>query len=285
MGKIITYGSSFGNGLICNAYGLSYIAALETAYGATLPTTQKEVICSTFGMITGTGTPNESDMTSLLLTDLDSRLFLYCPFDDTTANFDAYKISTNLQTGTFNNFVSGDIGVNGISGGTGKYLDFGVSPSVFGAETAFLCYVGDNVRSSGSNDMGSSESNFSIRTGINTRNNSNNRSSFVNQSTTDNISSTNSQGLYIVNRVDSSTNKVYKNGVLNQTNSTGGGTGTTNNTYGHANNLGGSVDRESPRELMTLGIFSKLTDNQAEDLAYLINYFNSNIITSGRNTY
>lgn len=264
--------------------GAAFITAHETATGQSMGLVQKQAVCSFFNGVKGTGTPNGSNLTAKLITDTNARLFLYCPVDDTTADFNGYALSVNLQTGTFNNFVGGDIDVNGVTGGATKYLDFGVSPSAFGTTSSFLLYNRSNTAIAAV-DMGATNTGFTDAFFMNTRNASNQWRYAHNRTTVTGLANVPSSGMHIVNRIDANNVSLYRDGSKVTTLAQTFTAATTNNIYGHANNNGGTLASESNRQLCTLGVTQTLTDNEAQDLAFLINQFNTNCITGGRNVY
>lgn len=217
--------------LSCPSAALSYIAGLENDYGSALGFRQKDVICTTFNMLYGKGTPNGSDLSSKFITNTNARLFLYCPQNDTTANATAYRRSVNNQVGTFVNFVSGDFTVNGAIGGAGKYLNFGVATSAFSTNNmSFGVYNRTNVIGGSSQEMGTSGAASANASFVNLRNNTNNLIARVNSTTGGTaFSNTDSSGFFEFSRLLSSEFKVYRNGsLLSTVSNTSSGT-TTNN--------------------------------------------------------
>ena len=269
-----------------NEWANAYIALLEAAYGGSLGVTQDTVVRTTFDMIYGIGTPNESDLSVKLLTNTNARLFLYTPQNDSTASFDAYRISANLQLGTFYNFVGGDISVYGVIGSATKYLDFGSSPSVFSSTSyAFGVYSRTNLAAGGNVDVGVWEGAVTKASFFNLRNAGNLTASANNQTSSNGTANVDSTGLYINSRRVNTDYDIYKNGSLFANIVASSTTASSFNQIGHASGVDGTPSNFSSRQLCGLFHCYGLTGDESEDLAYLLNYYNSNIITGGRNTY
>lgn len=265
---------------------LAFIARHNQLSGATMGTVQQNAIFQFFNEIKGVGTPNGSNLATKLIDDLNSRLFLYCPVNDTTASFAAYALSINLAEGTFVNMVSGDLSVNGVTGGAGKYLNFGNSPSSFSASNYALgLYMRSTSGAAGQVPVGVIESGVTKAAFLNPRNASDNLASAMNQTVTDGTSNTNASGFYISSRTTNTEYMIFKNGSLFATKTHNTTTASSLNTYGHANNSNTGVTNEDSRQLCTLFHCGGLTANEAEDFAYALNNFNTNCITGGRNTY
>ena len=264
----------------------AYIARHNVLSGMTMDAIQQAAVQTFFTQIKGAGTPNGSNLAPKLIDDLNSRLFLYCPVNDTTASFAAYALSINLAEGTFVNMVSGDLSVNGVTGGAGKYLNFGNSPSSFSASNYALgLYMRNTAGASGQVPMGIIESGVTKAAFLNPRNASGNLASAMNQTGTDGTSNTNASGFYISSRTTNTEYMIFKNGSLFATKTHNTTTASSLNTYGHANNSNTGVTNEDSRQLCTLFHCLGLTANEAEDLSFAINVFNTNCITGGRNTY
>lgn len=264
----------------------AYIARHNVLSGMTMDAIQQAAVQTFFTQIKGAGTPNGSNLSPKLITNTNARVFLYCPVNNTTANFASYALSINLAEGTFVNMVSGDLSVNGVTGGTGKYLDFGNAPSDFvGSFYTIGVYSRSSIGASGQVSIGVIESGTTRASFINTRNGSNNLASGITQTGSDATPNTDGSGLYILSRTNGVEYNIYKNEVLFATKSHVSTTPSSFNIYGHANNSNVGVQNEDSRQLCTLFHCGGLTANEAEDFAYALNVFNTNCITGGRNTY
>ena len=119
--------------IVWDVDALAFIAAHNTATGSTMGSVQKIAINNRYkrykNIIT---TPNGSNLWSLI-SGTNTRMWIFCPVDNSTANTAAYKMDFVSKTslGTFNGFSSGDITVNGVTGGTSKYFSDTLSPNSY----------------------------------------------------------------------------------------------------------------------------------------------------------
>ena len=99
----------------------AFITALETETADAMAGRQKDAVTKLVWMFKGNGTTNSTDLWTLL-TSTNAVMYISCPNSDSTAYFDGYKIDLLDPThfGTYVNMVSGDISVEGVSGGGSK---------------------------------------------------------------------------------------------------------------------------------------------------------------------
>lgn len=128
------YAATVYNGLTVSSIteAGNFITALETATSDTMGGRQKDAVNRLAWRFQGNGTTNSTDLWTLL-TATNAAMYISCPNDDTTAYFDGYAIDflDSTHVGTYVNMVSGDISVEGVSGGGGKYFNMDVQPADF----------------------------------------------------------------------------------------------------------------------------------------------------------
>lgn len=269
--------------LVCSAEGLAFISAHEAATGTTMGTVQKQAICGFVSRLMGNGTTYGSDIWTTAVSR-GAVLYPLCPIDDSTANANAYSIDLFSQSalGTFNNFIAGDITPNGVIGGSTKYFDSGVAPSAFNRDNvlsgAYCRNTPTILTANGSANTG----------GIN-------RHLFLFRSTNDCIGAinTNSSTIYATStigllgfgRLTSATEYANKNGALLTGSSTTAATQTANNVYFHGQNIGGvpsNTGGDAQLAMYYVGM-QNLTVNELADFYEAVQWYQTNVITGGRN--
>jgi len=160
--KVIYYNSSFS---ACSIEALNFIAIVESASGLTMDAHQKNIMCGFVSRLKGNYTTYSSDNWSKFVLN-NTKIWPLCPINDTTANAAAYSaelISASIK-GSYINMVPGDFSPYGVTGGTGKYFetylnDYRWSISNFG----FGIYSRTNAISNSYIDAGSNTSYLQTR--------------------------------------------------------------------------------------------------------------------------
>lgn len=270
-----------------DADATAFIAAHNAISGTTMGAVQQTAVETFFLNLKGFGTTNGSDIWTIAHNDPDSRIFPLVPITDATTSFDVYQLdAVHLATGTYNNFVLGDLSVNGVTGGGTKYFDAGVSPNDLPQNDVSVHYysrtnVEGNYRDVGASDASSySTKQFSI-----TANRSGNYRIDLNATgTLTNIAgASDTRGTYSGVRDASNSTILYKDGASVGSSSTASVTPTTSNLYFHSHNQGGSLFQSSIRQLSFYAIMPSLDANEIADLEEAIVNLQTNVITGGRN--
>lgn len=280
---IVIGGEGGGAYVPTDAIAIAFIAQHNSDTGFSMGSRQKETIDTTAKMLRGEGTSNGTDfITASVFPDL----WLYAPTNNGTATSAGYSIGLLLNNDiTFSGFTSGDFDVTGLTGGSGKYGDTGLAPSDFGtqdsigmfwysrdnnveASTAIGCVdAGNGFYAQSRQDLGETLSRINHGANITT------------------ATATNSSGLWQFQRSTSTNGQIYRNGAVYFDGAMG--TSVARNTLDisvHGRNVGGSVDSYSSREYSAFGLLNRaLTANESLDLFEVIDYYQTNIITGGRN--
>lgn len=259
---------------------LAFISAHNTETGLTMGATQQAAINGLVERLKGTGTTNGSDLWSDLVAD-GAGVWPLCPVDDSTANADAYKINLIDPTdfGTYSGFVGGDFTANGVIGGTGKTFRTGLLSSDFGQDDISLhFYNRTDTDSTTKADVGTAVTGISVFTKYNATKSiiRINEDGFPGFSTISDV-----LGLLSYNRVDSANVTNYVDGVLHVTETSGSETPDGLEICFHA--LGTSATNPSDRQLAAYVVAGGMTANEIQDLSEAIAWYQSNIITGGRN--
>lgn len=285
MSKRFTYWGS-KQSLVCSAEGLSFIAAHEAATGSTMGDIQKTAICGFVSRLMGNDTTFGTNLWTMFDNN-NTKLWTLTPIDDSTANAAAYNVELMSAStlGTYNNFISGDFTPNGVIGGSTKYFDTGVSPNGFGSNNFATCmYSRTNVEAFTS-DFGALTSPNSTHY-LQTRRflTTSNRLLYRhNTSTTVNTSNSDSRGLFLMNR-NGNNNYMYRNGTQLVTTVDSGNLAPSHNLYFHALNNNGTTSTESSRQLALYATFIPyLNANENVDFYEAVQWYQSNVITGGRN--
>jgi hypothetical protein len=124
-----------------DADALAFITAHDVATGLTMDIIQKEAIDGFVRRLKGEFTVNGTDLWTGMVGN-GTKLYPLCPTDDSTANADGYQMNliSATSTGTYNNFLAGDITPTGVIGGTTKYFDMGVAPTAYNQNTGSMFY-------------------------------------------------------------------------------------------------------------------------------------------------
>ena len=269
-----------------DAQSLAFIAAHNTASGATMAALQQSTVKGFVRLLRGVGTPYESDLLTYYQGFSDARMWIQAPVSDAVVSVAGYELDLiHLATGAYVNFVSGDFATTGVTGGTTKYFASGVSPSDFDQNSL---YVGQYIRDEATGTRlvcGSSQAaNFNNSTFMQCTGDNNNFAN-INGSgiiTFGIVYVGKSLGLCGVNRPSSSFYELkYSDKVLLPTTLTSN-TPSTNEMYFHAMNYGGSANFYFNKEVCMYMILPSMTHEQLDDLKYAVQWYNANIITGGR---
>jgi len=262
----------------------AFIAAHNALSGLSMDVVQQAVVQNSYIILKGFGgSPNGSDLWTYFRGNSYSRMWPLVPISDSSVSIPAFGLDMIwLDTAaTFNGMLLGDFAVTGVTGGSGKYFNAAVSPSNFAQNSISVSsYSRSNVDLDGA--MFGAGDTFNTKA-LNVRAKLGGIAYFyVNSAVQSPIANTNSQGAYISTRTASTSQELYKNGSLL---SSGAGTSaapTANSMYFHGINIG-SLNRVTTAELSFYHISQGLTLAQQQDLNYLINYIQVNVITGGRN--
>jgi hypothetical protein len=270
------------SGLVCSTEGLAMISALETAYSATMSSTQKDRVCTWYDLMKGVGTTNGSDLLTLLSTS-GAVLYPQIPLNDSTANAAAYSIDAISQTtlGTFNNFVAGDITPTGVIGGSTKYFDSGVNPSsypIYDIFTSIYCRNTPTILTGN----GSYNSGVVNRFLININSDNTLRGAINTASSV--LYNTSTIGMLGFGRSSSIAEFLVKNGVLFSNPLSQPIAPNIFNIYFHAqNNAGTGITNAGDAELcMYMAGAPVFTPNESADFYEAMQWLQTNIITGGR---
>ena len=276
MAKRFTY---YGNSFDADAQAFIDAAGITGA-------TQQSVLNTFVLMLKGTGTTNSSNLFSKIYA-----LYPYCPIDGSTANATAYSYNL-INPATFQvawtGFVSGNYTVNGVIGGSGKYGRSGFIPSVSGdIDSLALTAYSRTDTANNSMAIGCRINSTTGNTFLQPRLVSGNKLSARISSLASNTQSTStvtSLGLLTGNRTDALTVSMYKNGVKvgERTNATNDAL-CTFEAYVHAYNNGGSASGNDTREYAGFSIHQGFTVNEMADFFEAWDYYQTNIISGGRN--
>lgn len=260
-----------------SSYASKFIAAHESATGLSMGTVQQNSIKDLFNHFSGIGTPNNSNLLGLFLSQaVLPRIWIYCPSTDSIASSAGYNIELLTQTtlGTFNNFVSGDFTVNGVIGGATKWFGSGVSPSNY-PQNAIGFGVYCRTNSDALAMEGGTTSTYVLTRYLN------NIRTRQNDGTTTQIPNTDSRGLFMAQR-NGTSKQFYKNGVSIFSSTIPTTVLNATEFYFHAQNIG-SLAQVSSRQLafLTMGL-PIMTANEHDDFYYAIQQYQTNVITGGR---
>ena len=260
-----------------SSYASKFITVHETATGLSMGTVQQNSIKDLFNHFSGIGTPNNSNLLGLFLSQaVLPRIWIYCPSTDSIASSAGYNIELLTQTtlGTFNNFVSGDFTVNGVIGGASKWFGSGVAPSNYPQNAhAFGVYCRTN--SDALTMEGGTNNTYALTRYLN------NIRTRQNDGTTTQISNSDSRGLFIAQRSGTS-KQFYKNGVSIFSSSIPTTVLNATEFYFHAQNTCSAVLNSARQlSLLTVGL-PVMTANEHDDFYYAIQQYQTNVITGGR---
>lgn len=251
----------------------AFIAEFNNVSAAEMALEQQSV-CNTIAlMLKGEGTTNGSDLTAII-----DDLNFYCPADNSTSDFSGASLNfmnPSRFKRSFFGFLPGDLTVNGITGGAGKYIRTGYVPSV--EQTLGDCsYFWHTLTGGSGAPMGSISSDANAYTSavFSFYGNNSNYAAGGND--------TNTAGLYCVSKTGSTVKK-YANGAPAQNSfvATSGALSTVDFADMARYRLG-AFQLNYTGEVMLHGRGKAFTDQEFDDFAEICNYIQSNIISGGR---
>ena len=264
----------------------AFINAHNAASGQVMAALQQEVIQGTFQRLKGSGTTNGSDLWTIFKNS-GTRIFPYTPVNDATVNVVAYGLDMiQLESQTFHGYIPADYSVNGLIGGTGKYTKTGMYTTDFDINNI----GGDVYRRTTSNAIqmsfgtmtasvwSSATDGYSLWTRYSNQIFTHANSGWVGSAATNGIGHTAMQ------RTSNSNVALYKNGVLLANLTKASVAQSALEIYGHAMNSSvGDIYNDPSEHAWLCPARPKLTDNEMQDYYEVIEYYQSNIITGGRN--
>jgi hypothetical protein len=269
-----------------DAQSLAFIAAHNTASGATMDTLQEDAVKGFVRLLRGVGTPHELDLLTYYQGFPNARMWIQAPVSDAVVSVAGYELELiHLSTGTYVNFVSGDFATTGVTGGSTKYFASGVSPSDFDQNSL---YVGQYIREETTGTKlvcGSSQAaNFNNSTFMQCTGDNNNFANINGSGITtfSIVYAGKTLGLCGVQRTSASDYEIkYSDKVLFPRNLTSN-TPSTNEIYFHAMNYGGSANYYFEKAVCMYMVLPSMSQDQLDDLEYAVQWYNANIITGGR---
>lgn len=265
----------------------AFIAAHESATGVAMGSIQKQAINNLFLRLKGKiANPNGSVLYPLISSN--SKIWIHAPSTDAVASLAGFNIELFSATslGTFNNFVSGDVLPTGLTGNTTtKYFDAGVTMAAFPQNSVSIGTYLRGDATAGYEAFGVSDG-TSFTTLLVRAPTANKYGVAVNRNlAASNFSSANSLGLAMIERNNSTNLNIYKAGIkigfapsIASVAPLG-----TRNVYFHARNNNGTAIAFSPIELSGYKLLgTSLTSNQHFDFGWIIQNYNTEIITGGR---
>lgn len=246
----------------------AFIAAHNVLSGSTMSSANQEIVQGVFQRFKGSFTTNGSDLWTLCHDNVNSRVYPLIPIDGSTVSADAYALDMiHLnEDAAYTGMIVTDFAVTGVTGGGGKYFLLDKAPADFGQnDLAVAAYVRTNIAANYSNVFGASNTKLIARS-------TTDKIAFkLNAATDGSVSNTDSRGAYIVNRIDSAKQKIYKNGTLllddNQTSQT---PSSYLMAFHAINRTGVTPDRTFNGELSFYAQIPGLTTAQAKDLNEII---------------
>lgn len=258
---------------------LAFITAHETNTGVSMGSIQKNAINNFYKRLKGIGTPNGSNLHAMAVTN-GARIFPLCPIDNSTANALAYEldmVSNGVQKGVYHNFVSGDFTPQGVIGGTGKWFDTLINATTYSLSDVSYGYYSRTNLSNATVDFGnSSRTTLYGKNGVNAI-------VRINDTTTSSVANANSLGLQLISR--NGTTKYFTKNATKYSVATGVAVVSSSiKIFFHANNNGSNVSaNESSRQLsMYINGLDDLTANETTDLYDVIQNYQTEVITGGR---
>lgn len=254
---------------------LGFILAHEAATGLSMDRIQKNAIAGLVSRLKGVGTTNGSDLWTNAK-DRDAKMWVHAPSNDTTISYDGCNVElfSASTLGTFNNFISSDLTVNGLKGGTTKYFDTNKNIQDYGNKCTYGVYVQDNI-SETLFECGQDYRNYML-----TRDTSNRFQVRIGGTSTLITSNSNSQGLFSGSR---STTLIehHKNGVLQLSGGSAYSTDIARTFPFHGYVVGGSYSTK--RQSIYFVGFPYMSTNEHADFYEAVQWYQTNIITGGRN--
>jgi len=266
---------------------LEFIANWEASTSVTMQQTQRLAVIDAYRGLKGQGTPNGTDF----LTDAKYRgavIYISIPIDDSNGSANAFKldmVSNGNFTGAYNGMASGDFTAEGTRGGTAKFFNFMVSPSLYDLDdvsgwTYVNSYNGSSIGwAMGSNSLGNNNR-FVLGHGLSVNilrgqlNNDNNN--FLDFSTVP-------EGLIGVQRVNANLREIIKDSLVVNSDTQVSTNATLNNVYGHMrNNNGSGADPTIDRICFFAFGLKSFSATELVDWYTWIQRLQSNVITGGR---
>tara|TARA_R110000822_G_scaffold67329_3_gene164034 strand:+ start:5037 stop:5897 length:861 start_codon:yes stop_codon:yes gene_type:complete len=264
---------------------LAFISAHEAATGLSMGTVQKTAINNRYLRYKGIiANPNSSNLWSLI-NGTNTRMWIFCPIDDTTSNSSAYNIDFVSKTslGTFTNFVSGDFSVNGVVGGATKYFESSLSPNNYSQDNVgYYAYIRADA-SLASSIMGANDAANANRTALISDLGSGFRS-YINNTALPTDAAVTVIRLIGTQRGVSTTLESVKDGVVVKTEALTSVTPTTRPLYWFSRSNNGVLNNVyNNGQLASLyqGL-PYLTTNQLSDFYWIEQLYQTEVITGGR---
>lgn len=264
--------------IIWDIDALAFISAHNANTGASMGSIQKAAINNLYKRLKGQGTPNNSNLLAMAITN-GARIYPLCPINDSTANALAYEldmVSNGVLKGVYNSFVSGDFTPQGVIGGSGKWFNSGKNATDFS-----LTNVSHWVYSRTESAVSTVEIGTNSRTILYLRTSNNLARIRINDLTMHDISNASSLRFFGISR-----NGTTKYFIKHTTKSVVGTVATTSSSQPisfHASNSVGVPSSESSRQLSFYIVgLNDLTQNQIDDLYYAVQNYQIEVITGGR---
>lgn len=275
--------------IVWDVDALAFIAAQNANTGLQMGIVQKIAVNNLYKRFKNViPTPNGSDLWTKVVAS-GSRIWILCPVNDTTASAAAYNIEFVSKTvlGTFNGFASGDYTPNGVTGGTlPKYFNAGNSPNAYPLNDILDLFYTRAVATGTAFGFGATDAAAANRLALSLRATAGIELGYqVNDNTPTNFSSTlaNNKGLIGVQRAASGTKTAWLNGVSINSTAVASTGRTANNVYFHALNNNGTASNSYDKQLCLYGHgLPALTANEHSDLSWIINLYQTEVITGGR---
>jgi hypothetical protein len=276
----------------CSAEALAWIAAVEAAHGGPIEAAQKAVYCTWVDMLKGAGTTNNTDFFAMA-SGGNYAIWPFPVIDDSTISFAAcgVELFRAASLGSFNNYLPGDLNVNGITGGTNKYFRTGLYGDDFPQDDLSMWIYsrsnnGDLAKSQGYQSIASPTTGEGLRMTLiaaNTTMNVRNRTSQVTGGGTTPVLN-NTFGLIGNSRANGSYFTVWKNGFLLMNMNVASQTPTHFEVFFGGLNVAGSlsVGNEETRQMCLWALMPGMNANEQQDWFECIDYLQTNIITGGR---
>lgn len=267
----------------------AYIADHNVLSGMIMGSIQQSTIQGTLQRLKGTGTTNGSDLWTIFK-NAGLRIFAYTPVNDTTVSIPAFGLDLiQRATKTFHGYATTDFQVTGLRGGGGKYTKTGMFATSFALNSlGGNVYVRDNTIDGAAFGAIDGANFFSGTNGLMlffrtvAQNQLSPRSNSAHSAY---LTFPDRTGLISIQRSTSSTISFYRNGAL--INTLTGNNSTTQNPleiYGHALNANGTPSAYHAAEYAWLcPAMPALTANEMIDYNEVVQYYQENIITGGRN--
>jgi hypothetical protein len=253
----------------------AFIAAHNTATGSSMDAVQQAAVQGLAERLRGTGTTNSTDF---ITASLIHALWPYCPTDDSTATSAGYALDLFLNyTLSFTGFIAGNFTPNGLTGGAGKYADTNFSTSLIDVNDNGFMYSYNAIGAAAEAPMGVYTGGLYFLAGLE------GYGQYLGNITAVNPSNTSPYKNIIGTRRGITDVETYGDGASVATNTATTTAKIADYTYFlHARSNTGSQIFNSTGTFTSFGITKGLTDNQAADLSELINWYNANVVTGGR---